>query len=78
MLHLLKGIGRKFSRERATKKKDQKIALFSLFQEGGATKNSNFKPLSTIFAPRLKIQGEGHGPPAPHCRSSCISFTKQI
>jgi len=50
-------------------KKYRKIALFASPRgEGGnrkGPKNSTFKPLSTIFVPCLKIQGEGHGLPLP-------------
>jgi len=80
---LIKGVGRKFSgggggpTEKKPKigKKYQKIALFSLFQEGGEqkrpknskkmAKNSTFKPLSTILVPCMKFQRGGGT--APFC-----------
>jgi len=58
------------------RKKDQKLALLSLFQGRGGgggqrtktPKNSTFKPLSTIFVPFIKIQELGATPSSPRCR----------
>jgi len=88
-----KGVGRKISEpgwgggkgtEKRPKnsKKRPKIALLSLFQEGGGSnekktkiakrpKNITIKPLSTLSVPCMKIQG-GPTPSASRCRRPCL------
>jgi len=64
----LSGKGGQRKKRPKNSKNYRKVAILSFFQGEGATekrpKNSTIKPLSTLSAPCMKIQG-GHSPLPP-------------